>query len=61
MMEGNQYPEWEVVVTPHFRLGCKDEFEALRTLDHAKIILGYPDAYIVKHWPDHDERYKESH
>lgn len=55
-------PEWEVVIpSKRFILGCSSEFDALRQLDHAKIILGCSDAYINKHYPDHDERYEESH
>lgn len=51
-------PEWEVVIpSERFILGCSSEFEALKQLDHAKTVLGCSDAYVNKHYPDHDERY----
>lgn len=50
-------PEWEVVIpSERFILGCSSEFEALKQLDHAKTVLGCSDAYVNKHYPDHDER-----
>ena len=50
-------PEWEVVIPSEcFILGCSSEFEALKQLDHAKNVLGCSDAYVNKHYPDHDER-----